>query len=137
MRTPNLRPPRLLAHGVAAGLWAVLALAQAPSTPEAAFLSENRAAMDKMMLAMSVKASGDVDQDFAAMMIPHHEDAIEMAQSELRHGRNEQLRRIAQEIIIEQQQEIAAMRLAVKPPLPPADSSPRPSDKETASPRMR
>lgn len=93
--------------------------------------------MDKMMLAMSVKASGDVDQDFAAMMIPHHEDAIEMAQSELRHGRNEQLRRIAQEIIIEQQQEIAAMRLAVKPPLPPADSSPRPSDKETASPRMR
>jgi hypothetical protein len=51
-----------------------------------------------------------VDHDFAATMIPHHQGAIEMAQAELRCGRNEQLRRIAQEIIVEQQQEIAAIR---------------------------
>jgi uncharacterized protein (DUF305 family) len=43
-----------------------------------------------------------------------------MAQSELRYGRNEQLRRIAQEIIVEQQQEIAVMRVALN------QSSPRP-----------
>jgi uncharacterized protein (DUF305 family) len=137
VRTPDLRPPRLLAHSFAAALWAVLALAQTPSTTEAAFLTENRAAMEKMMVGMSVKATGDVDEDFAAMMIPHHQGAIEMARSELRHGRNEQLRRIAQEIIIEQQQEIVAMRLAVKPPLPAAAASPRQSASDAASPKMR
>jgi len=76
------------------------------------FMAENRAAMNRMMTDMSVQPSGDVDQDFAALMIPHHQGAIEMAQSELRYGRNEQLRRIAQEIIVEQQQEIVAMRSA-------------------------
>ena len=47
------------------------------------------------------------------MMIPHHQGAIDMARAELRYGHNEQLRRIAQEIIVDQQQEIAAMRLAL------------------------
>ena len=48
-----------------------------------------------------------------AMMIPHHQGAIDMAAAELRYGRNERLRRIAQEIVVDQQQEIAAMRLAL------------------------
>jgi len=52
-----------------------------------------------------------------------------MAQAELRHGHNEQLRRIAQEIIVDQQQEIAAMRLALGQPLPPSVAAPdQPSD---------
>jgi len=38
----------------------------------------------------------------------------------LRYGRNAQLRRIAQEIIVEQQQEIIAMRIATGRPIPPA-----------------
>jgi uncharacterized protein (DUF305 family) len=80
---------------------------------DGSFVAENRAAMHRMMKTMDVPPSGDADRDFAAMMIPHHQGAIEMAQAELRHGRNEQLRRIAQGIIVEQQQEIAAMRLAV------------------------
>ena len=88
------------------------------------FLAESRAAMDKMMAAMEVKPSGHVDEDFVAMMVPHHQAAIDMAQSELRYGHDDQLRRIAQEIIVEQQQEIAAMRLAVGQPLPPSKSSP-------------
>jgi uncharacterized protein (DUF305 family) len=88
------------------------------------FLSESKAAMDKMMVGMSVKPSGRVDEDFVAMMVPHHQGAIDMAQSELRYGRDERLRRIAQEIIVEQQQEIAAMRLALGQPLPPSMSSP-------------
>ena len=66
-----------------------------------------------MMNDMAVKPTGDVDRDFVAMMIPHHQGAIDMAVTELRYGKNEQLRRIAQEIIVDQQQEIAAMRLAI------------------------
>ncbi len=103
--------------------------APAASPVEAPFLSENDAAMDRMMAGMAVKPSGDVDQDFAAMMIPHHQGAIDMAQAELRHGRNELLRRIAQEIIVDQQQEIGAMRLALGQPLPASVASPdQPSD---------
>jgi len=83
------------------------------ASTEEPFLAENRVAMDKMMLAMNVDPSGDVDRDFAAMMTPHHQGAIDMAQAELRYGRNEQLRRLAQEIIVEQQQEIVVMRQAI------------------------
>ncbi|MEI9982960.1 MAG: DUF305 domain-containing protein [Aliidongia sp.] len=109
-----------------------LALAVAPTgadsrtaaAEEAPFLKANDAAMDKMMSGMAVKPTGDVDHDFAAMMIPHHEGAIKMAEAELRFGHNEQLRRIAQEIIVDQQQEIAAMRLALGETLPPSTPSP-------------
>jgi uncharacterized protein (DUF305 family) len=69
--------------------------------------------MDKMMAAMAVKPTGDVDRDFVAVMTPHHQGAIDMAVIELRYGRNEALRRIAQEIIVDQMQEIDAMKLAI------------------------
>jgi Domain of unknown function (DUF305) len=94
------------------------------SADEASFLSENEAAMKKMMSGMAVRPTGDVDRDFVAMMSPHHQGAIEMAQAVLRNGRNEQIRRLAQEIIVTQQQEIAAMRLAIGDPLPPSVASP-------------
>jgi Domain of unknown function (DUF305) len=93
-------------------------------TNETPFLAENSVAMDKMMAGMNVKPTGDVDADFAAMMIPHHQGAIDMALAELRHGKNEQLRRIAQEIIVDQQQEIVAMRFALGQPLPPETAAP-------------
>src|SRR5438105_11833191 len=64
------------------------------SNEEAAYLAENEAAMKKMMMDMSIKPSGDVDADFVAMMVPHHQGAVDMALAELRHGRNEQLRRL-------------------------------------------
>jgi uncharacterized protein (DUF305 family) len=90
---------------------------------EQLFLSENQLVMDRMMQGMAPRAMGNVDADFATMMVPHHQGAIEMAVLELRFGRNEQLRRIAQEIIIDQQQEIGAMRLALgQPPLPSAQA---------------
>ena len=98
-------------------------LVDAPSM-EAPFLAENAAAMDKMMAGMDVKPTGDVDADFVAMMVPHHQGAIDMAQAVLRYGKNEQIRRIAQEIVVEQQQEIAAMRLAIGQPLPPSAPAP-------------
>jgi uncharacterized protein (DUF305 family) len=59
----------------------------------------------------------NIDTDFVAMMAPHHQGAIDMAQAELRYGHNEQLRRLAQEIIVTQQQEIVAMRLALGHPI--------------------
>jgi hypothetical protein len=85
---------------------------------EAAFLAENAAAMNKMMGDMVVKPTGDVDADFVAMMVPHHQGAVDMALAVLRHGHNPQIRRLAQEIIVTQQQEIAVMRLAAAQPLP-------------------
>jgi uncharacterized protein (DUF305 family) len=94
--------------------------AWAAGSDEAAFLAENEAAMTKMMAAMEIKPSGDVDKDFVAMMTPHHQGAVDMAQAVLRYGRNEQIRRLAQEIIVTQQQEIAVMRIAVGEPLPPS-----------------
>lgn len=93
-----------------------------------------------MMAGMQIKPSGDIDRDFAAMMIAHHQGAIDMAQAQLRYGKNEQLRRIAQEIIVDQMQEIAAMRMALGEPLPPAATAPTqvpaaaPSSKPHANP---
>jgi uncharacterized protein (DUF305 family) len=80
-------------------------------------------AMDRMMSDMHRPATGDADRDFVTMMVPHHQGAIDMAIAELRYGRNAQLKRIAQEIIVDQQQEIAAMDSAVGTPLP----KPRPA----------
>jgi DUF305 family protein family protein len=91
---------------------------------EAPYLAENVSAMTKMMIDMGIKPSGDVDTDFVAMMVPHHQGAIEMSQAELRYGRNEPLRRMAQEIIVTQLQEITAMRFSLSQALPPSVPSP-------------
>ncbi len=119
----QLRLQRLRHLGLGLALIGLGGAAPQPAA-EAPFLAENAAAMDKMMTAMDIKPTGDVDADFTATMIPHHQGAIDMAQAELRYGHNEQLRRIAQEIVVEQQQEIAAMRLALGQALPPSIPSP-------------
>src|SRR5229473_2546043 len=104
---------------------------------EQPFLSENDAAMNKMMADMTAKPTGDVDRDFVAMMVPHHQGAVDMAKAELRYGHNEQLRRLAQEIVVTQQQEIAVMRRALgdksaaSPTKPAAVSSPPTMSHET------
>jgi uncharacterized protein (DUF305 family) len=91
--------------------------ADRPEHPgEAAFLSENQSAMNKMMADMAVKPTGDVDRDFVAMMVPHHQGAVDMALAELRYGHNQQLRGLAQEIVANQQREIVAMRRAIGEP---------------------
>jgi hypothetical protein len=96
----------------------------AATSEEGAFLAENEAAMNKMMSAMEAKPTGDIDRDFVAMMAPHHQGAIDMAVLELRYGKNEQLRRIAQEIIVSQMQEIAAMKLAIGEQVPASAPAP-------------
>jgi len=66
---------------------------------------------------MEAKPTSDIDRDFVAMMAPHHQGGIDMAVLELRYGKNEQLRRLAQEIIVSQTQEIVAMKLAIGEPV--------------------
>ncbi|NTF44289.1 DUF305 domain-containing protein [Rhizobium sp. AC27/96] len=131
------KPVAILAAVILATAGACTALAQDPSptpadSPEAAYLAENNAAMDKMMADMEVKPSGDVDHDFVAMMTPHHQGAIDMAVAVLKYGKNEQLKRIAQEIIVDQQQEIAAMKLAIGDALPPSAPAPTQVSPKTA-----
>ncbi|GAC1389317.1 MAG: hypothetical protein NVSMB31_05100 [Vulcanimicrobiaceae bacterium] len=58
---------------------------------------------------MSMQLTGDTDRDFMSMMIPHHQAAIDMANVELKSGKNPQVRELAKEIIAAQQKEIAEM----------------------------
>lgn len=108
----------------AAGVSSSLAIADASEKREVAFVAENTVAMQSMMTAMAVEPTGDIDRDFVEMMVPHHQGAIDMATVLLRYSSNERLKRLAQEIIVTQQEEIVAMRLAVGETLPPATASP-------------
>ena len=126
-----------LAFLVIAAVAIGVAASAVASSKQGAFFAENTVAMNKMMRAMAIKPSGDIDRDFASMMIPHHQGAIDMAQSELRYGRNEPLRRIAQGIVVEQQQEIAAMQLALdRPPRPSGAAPTKSSDSAAAAASM-
>jgi uncharacterized protein (DUF305 family) len=62
----------------------------------------------------SVKRSGDSDVDFVKLMLPHHQAAIDMAKTQLLHGKDPQMRRLALEIITDQQSEIVLMQLWLK-----------------------
>jgi uncharacterized protein (DUF305 family) len=86
-------------------------------TPEAKFYSEIEQVNVQMHKDMEILPTGDVDRDFAQMMIPHHQGAIDMALVLLKHGRDERLKRLAQSIIIEQGQEIAYMRSLLAAPI--------------------
>lgn len=69
------------------------------------------AGMEKMMRDMRAGGgTGNPDVDFLAMMIPHHEGAVEMARLELVYGRDPLTRRLAQDIIASQTAEIGAMK---------------------------
>jgi uncharacterized protein (DUF305 family) len=101
---------------------------------EQSFLSETAVAMNKMKADMMIKPIGDVDRDFVAMMIPHHQGAVDMAKAELEYGHNEQLRRLAHEIVAMQEQEITVMRNSVSAHL---STQPAPMDDSAAHGGMK
>jgi uncharacterized protein (DUF305 family) len=77
--------------------------------------SELIACMDRMHMAMgAVAQSGNTDVDFVRLMLPHHRCAIDMAKAQLLNGRDPQIRRLAQEIITDQQLEIELMQRWLK-----------------------
>ena len=77
--------------------------------------SELIASMDKMHMAMGdVARSGNADADFVRLMLPHHQGAVDMAKAQLLHGTDPQMRRLAQEIITDQQLEIELMQRWLK-----------------------
>jgi uncharacterized protein (DUF305 family) len=68
------------------------------------------AGMTKMQRDMSAAPmTGNPDQDFVAMMIPHHQGAVSMAEVELRYGHDPFLRKLAKDIIAAQDKEIEQM----------------------------
>jgi uncharacterized protein (DUF305 family) len=84
------------------------------SRPESKW-SELIGSMHVMHAAMtSVQPTGDNDADFVRLMLPHHQAAIDMAKTQLAYGQDAQMRRLAQEIITDQQSEIELMQLWLK-----------------------
>jgi uncharacterized protein (DUF305 family) len=68
-------------------------------------------AMDKMMKAQDTRIlTGRADVDFTALMIDHHQSALDMAQDELNYGKVDQMRQMAQMIIEEQKSDISAFQ---------------------------
>lgn len=71
--------------------------------------SDYKAAMATMDKAMPMNFTGDADEDFARLMIPHHQGAIAIAEIELKHGKDPMLRKMAQEMIAKQKEEISSL----------------------------
>src|ERR1700722_7865546 len=97
---------------IAAWSFGSLAMAAAPASlgPEALYAAGMHRIMERMDANMTMTPSDSVDRQFITLMIPHHQAAIDMAQLQLRYGHDVRLSRLAQEIIVEQQQEIEVMR---------------------------
>jgi uncharacterized protein (DUF305 family) len=94
-----------------------------PPAPRTKFVASTENTFDQLMSkAMSVmdrgmhdaEYTGEPDHDFVTMMIPHHQGAIDMAKALLLYGKDPQMRRLAQEIITDQQSEIQLMQLWLK-----------------------
>jgi Domain of unknown function (DUF305) len=116
MKTPKQRLTLLiLLAGFIVALLISAELIPAQSDKATQNWAELMTGMDKMHAAMSsVERSGDSDVDFVRLMLPHHQAAIDMAKTQLLYGKDPQMRRLALEIITDQQSEIELMQLWLK-----------------------
>ncbi len=99
--------PTLAAAAVAMLLTAT-AVAQQPASPADRAMMSGMETMNQAMKAAPM--TGDADHDFVAMMIPHHQGAIEMARVELQSGKDPAMRRLARGIVAAQEKEIEEMK---------------------------
>ena len=106
-----------------AALWLAAAAAQAQPNPAmapsgsmpmgqmhkgAAGSQDMKAAMMMGMDGMQkMSMSGDIDKDFAMMMKLHHQQALNMAEMQLAHGKSPEMKKMAKQIIVAQKKEIA------------------------------
>ncbi|MEC5214335.1 uncharacterized protein (DUF305 family) [Polaromonas sp. CG_9.5] len=83
---------------------------QAPDATASAATQAFQQGSEKMMKNMDQPYTGNADKDFVAHMIPHHAGAVEMAQVELKYGKDPEMRKLARDIIKAQKTEIAFMK---------------------------
>ncbi|MDH4413706.1 MAG: DUF305 domain-containing protein [Rhizobium sp.] len=76
-------------------------------SPSSKAFAEANARMHK---DMAVPLTGNADVDFVQGMIPHHQGAIDMAKIVLEHGKDPEIRKLAEEVIQAQEGEIAMMK---------------------------
>ena len=62
--------------------------------------------MKGMREMQSMRTTGDIDRDFATMMRMHHQQAIEMAEQQLRDGKDPEMKAMAKRIIEDQRKEV-------------------------------
>lgn len=102
-----------------------MSLGTGPSDGQPTFYSEMSDANARMHAAMDVPPTGDIDRDFMRMMIPHHQGAVDMARLLLKYGQDPRLKRLAQSIIVEQDQEIAYMQSLLARPAEESAAHPK------------
>ncbi|MBA8876436.1 CopM family metallochaperone [Phyllobacterium myrsinacearum] len=86
------------------------AMAMKPAGDQGASSKAFAEANAKMHKDMTIKFSGDADKDFVRGMIAHHQGAIDMAKVELKYGKDEDIRKLATDIIAAQEGEIKQMK---------------------------
>ncbi len=85
------------------------AMNMTPTASDSPSTQAFKAGMAKMDTGMG-HYTGDADRDFVVNMIPHHQGAIDMANTELKYGKDSELRTLAKNIITAQEQEISMMQ---------------------------
>ncbi|MPW18946.1 DUF305 domain-containing protein [Paraburkholderia sp. CNPSo 3157] len=88
-----------------------MAMSSSPDAGSSGSTPAFKAADQKMMQQMQApNYTGDADKDFVAHMIPHHQGAIDMAEVELKYGKDPEMKKLAHNIIKAQKEEIALMQ---------------------------
>lgn len=81
-----------------------------PATTDSVSTKAYKEANTKMHKDMDIAYSGDADADFVRGMIPHHQGAIDMARIVLAHGKDPEIRKLAESVIRDQEKEVAMMK---------------------------
>jgi uncharacterized protein (DUF305 family) len=84
----------------------------AKQAEEQQFLFAKDLAISNMARDMLFTPTGGIDRDFAAIMMPQHQIAIDMAEAELKYGHDDELRRLVDKIVAQQEREISVQRHA-------------------------